>query len=260
MILENLPKHEIKITGRDIKDFNWKIKFNEFTIPGKAAFKVEGLIPIYGVLKKVVWNFGDSTKEVVQRNKTEESFGKEVEHGFKPKNIPVGSNTINIQASVYTSNDMFIPHPFEIIVKNPNDKRYIDPVIFKQQIENYYKTGKQNDEIAIAVYQIANRLAFAPNFINYTYREEMIGDALVKMYEALYGKKFKPDKGNPFSYFTKIAFHAFCNRIKKEKRLRDALSDYQEEVFHTLVNEKIIPADFIQNSNSQEDDYVSEDF
>ena len=98
------------------------------------------------------------------------------------------------------------------------------------------------DALAMSVYQIANRLAFAPNFLNYSYREEMVGDALIKMYEALNSHKFKSEKGNPFSYFTKIAFHAFCNRIKKEKRIRQALTLYQEEVYDTLIGEGILPA------------------
>jgi DNA-directed RNA polymerase specialized sigma24 family protein len=78
---------------------------------------------------------------------------------------------------------------------------------------------------------IATRLAFAPNFINYTYREDMIGDAIVKMVKALREEKFEPTKGSPFSYFTKIAYHAFVNRIKKEKKASEVLAAYQEKIY-----------------------------
>jgi DNA-directed RNA polymerase specialized sigma24 family protein len=63
----------------------------------------------------------------------------------------------------------------------------------------------------------------------------MVGDALIKMVKALREQKFNPDRGNPFSYFTKIAFHAFCNRIKKEKKNKDTLIEYQNSTCDTLI-------------------------
>ena len=66
----------------------------------------------------------------------------------------------------------------------------------------------------------------------------MIGDAIVKMFSALQSKKFNLDTGNnPFSYFTTIAFHAFINRIKKEKKQRQVISEYQEMVYDEVINE-----------------------
>ena len=112
--------------------------------------------------------------------------------------------------------------------------------------------------MADSIYKIANRLAFAPNFINYTYREEMVGDAVIRMIEALTSQKFNPDKGNPFSYFTKIAFHAFCNRIKKEKKIREALVNYQNSVYNEMIDDRILPYSHPQHSNNS-DDYYNED-
>ena len=66
----------------------------------------------------------------------------------------------------------------------------------------------------------------------------MVGDALLKMIQALEYKKFDiVNRDNPFSYFTTIAFHAFINRIKKEKRQRQAVNDYQEQVYQELMNQ-----------------------
>ena len=66
----------------------------------------------------------------------------------------------------------------------------------------------------------------------------MIGDAILKMFSALKNKKFNVDTGNsPFSYFTTIAYHAFINRIKKEKRYRETISKYQENVYSDTMNE-----------------------
>jgi len=64
---------------------------------------------------------------------------------------------------------------------------------------------------------ICNRLAFKPNFINYTYREDMIADGIENCILAV--DNFNPEKSiNPFAYFTQIAFNAFLRRIAKEKK------------------------------------------
>ena len=66
-------------------------------------------------------------------------------------------------------------------------------------------------------YKIATHLSFRPNFINYTYREEMIGDGIENCIR--YAKNFNPEKSkNPFAYFTQIIYYAFIRRITKEKK------------------------------------------
>jgi hypothetical protein len=112
------------------------------------------------------------------------------------------------------------------------DEYYVNPADFKQQIRDYYQTEVCIFELANSLKRIAYGLGNKSNFINYTYKEEMIGDALVKMYTALKNKKFNVDSEyNPFSYFTTIAFHAFINRIKKEKKHHETLTNYKEMVY-----------------------------
>ena len=92
------------------------------------------------------------------------------------------------------------------------------------------------DKLCESLNKIANGLSYAPNFMNYSYKEEMVGDAIVKMFSALKNKKFKIDCGfSPFSYFTTIAFHAFINRIKKEKKHHEAVNEYREKVYNDLM-------------------------
>jgi len=126
--------------------------------------------------------------------------------------------------------------------KKPNKKTYyVSPKEFLQNLKYYYKTDDLIDELAESVYKIAVGLSYSPNFINYSYKDEMIGDAVVKMIAAVKNKKFRIDSpSNPFSYFTTIAYHAFINRIKKEKKYRDTISDYQEQVYGNLARESEI--------------------
>jgi DNA-directed RNA polymerase specialized sigma24 family protein len=119
--------------------------------------------------------------------------------------------------------------------RGPKPKKteyYVDPSIFKQQLVEYYTKGTCLDQLAESLNKIAHGLSYSSNFINYTYREDMVGDALVKMYTAVKNKKFDvTSEYNPFSYFTTIAFHAFINRIKKEKRHNQALDEYKSKFY-----------------------------
>ena len=90
---------------------------------------------------------------------------------------------------------------------------------------NAYNEAKENGEepprasnyIGECIWLIANRLSTNRNFIGYTYREEMIGDAIENCLRYLHN--FNPDKStNPFAYFTQIMYYAFLRRIDKEKK------------------------------------------
>lgn len=111
-------------------------------------------------------------------------------------------------------------------------KHYVNSREFFEQIKEYYKTDIIPDVLAESILKISTGLSFAPNFINYSWKDEMVGDAILKMFSALKHKKFKIETGNnPFSYFTTIAFHAFINRIKKESKHRETITKYQESVY-----------------------------
>ena len=65
--------------------------------------------------------------------------------------------------------------------------------------------------------KIATHLSYRPNFINYTYRDEMISDGIENCLQ--YVANFNPEKSkNPFAYFTQIIYYAFIRRIQKEKK------------------------------------------
>lgn len=65
--------------------------------------------------------------------------------------------------------------------------------------------------------KIATHLSFKPNFMNYTYRDDMIMDGVENC--LVYVHNFDPEKSkNPFSYFTTVIWYAFLRRIQREKR------------------------------------------
>ena len=68
------------------------------------------------------------------------------------------------------------------------------------------------------IMKIATHLSHKPNFINYTFREDMICDGIENCLQ--YIDNFDPAKStNPFAYFTQIIYYAFLRRIQKEKKL-----------------------------------------
>lgn len=71
--------------------------------------------------------------------------------------------------------------------------------------------------IGESIILICTNLSKKPNFSGYTYKADMIADAIVDCIAAV--DNFDPDKtNNPFAYFTQIAWNAFIRRIQKEKK------------------------------------------
>lgn len=95
---------------------------------------------------------------------------------------------------------------------------------------NIAKTNKTEipivpDYIAQCFLRIAEGLSHKANFIRYTYREEMVMDAVENCLKAIhnYNLEAATRTGNPnaFAYFTQITWYAFLRRIAKEKKQQD---------------------------------------
>ena len=122
--------------------------------------------------------------------------------------------------------------------KTIKEKYYVSSKIFRQQLEKYYEDDIMSNELALNVVKIAEGLSYNYRFINYTWKDEMVGDAILKMYAALEDKKFKIESDyNPFSYFNQIAWNAFSNRIKKENRQHEGLEEYKQMVYENEMSE-----------------------
>ena len=76
--------------------------------------------------------------------------------------------------------------------------------------------------IGDCLYRICNGVSMKPNFRFYSYREEMVGDAIENCMKALgnYDSDAATRSGNPnaHSYFSTIAFYAMVRRIQNEEK------------------------------------------
>ena len=87
----------------------------------------------------------------------------------------------------------------------------------KQALADGKEPPRVSEYIGECIYKIATRLSTKPNFINYSYRDEMICDGIENCLQ--YINNFNPDKSqNAFAYITQIIYYAFLRRIQKEKK------------------------------------------
>jgi hypothetical protein len=103
-----------------------------------------------------------------------------------------------------------------------NKKFFTEILHYKQMCKDAAAAGKNKKPrippyLGECLYKIAFRLSLKPNFVNYTFREDMVADGLEKC--IAYFDNFDPEKSsNPFSYFTQIIYFAFLARINGEKK------------------------------------------
>ena len=106
-----------------------------------------------------------------------------------------------------------------------NNKDFLEAItVFKNKVREAEEQGKTRPRIPHYIgdcfLKIATHLSYKPNFVNYTFREDMISDGVENCVQ--YINNFDPEKSkNPFAYFTQIIYYAFLRRIQKEKRQND---------------------------------------
>lgn len=92
---------------------------------------------------------------------------------------------------------------------------------YKQKVKDAEESGSPKPQVSNyigeCILKIATHLSYKPNFINYSYKDDMILDGIENCIQ--YIDNFDPNKSsNPFAYFTQIIYYAFLRRISKEKK------------------------------------------
>jgi hypothetical protein len=125
--------------------------------------------------------------------------------------------------------------------------------------------------IAECFLKICEGLSRKSNFVRYSYREEMVMDAVENCLKAIKNYNVenatRSGKPNAFGYFTQIAWFAFIRRIQKEKKVQDAKLRFIAE---SSLDEFMVDADedpqvakhvqsFIDNLRRRIDDVKDKD-
>ena len=127
----------------------------------------------------------------------------------------------------------------------PKDKpHYVNNAQFSQAVVDYVTDlngardacvtlPKVPDYIALCFLKICEGLSHKSNFVRYTYREEMVMDAVENCLKAIENYNLeaatRTGKPNAFAYFTQISWFAFLRRIEKEKKQQDIKMRYMEQ-------------------------------
>lgn len=143
-----------------------------------------------------------------------------------------------------------------------NKKFYEEIVKHQQKCKDAIAEGKEEPRISNylgeCIYLMAEKISYMPKFVNYSFREEMVSDAIENC--IVYFHDFNPEKyTNPFAYFTQVIYYAFLRRISKEEKDRYIKYKYfQETIIHTGDTERLtdvdgnnlVPAQMYDNLNS----------
>ena len=126
---------------------------------------------------------------------------------------------------------------------------YVDNKVFlqamkewKEKCEEAEQMGEEKPRVSNYIgecfLKIANGLSHKPNFMNYTFKDDMVSDGIENCLQYIHN--FNPDKSNnPFAYFTQIIYYAFLRRIQKEKKqthIKNKMIEKQQYETYT-VNE-----------------------
>ncbi len=114
--------------------------------------------------------------------------------------------------------------------KNPDNapnvgKYYLTNATLLPEVIRSKELGQITPKLAGMLKLLTERYSCHPNFIGYSFREDMCGEALVNL--SRNALLFNPEKSsNPFAFYTTAIYHSFLQYLNTEKRhrnIRDAL-------------------------------------
>lgn len=139
-------------------------------------------------------------------------------------------------------------------MKAKDKPHYVNNAQFSEAVVEYVKHSREsesqglekpkiNDYIASCFLKIAEGLSHKANFVRYTYREEMMMDAVENCLKAIDNYNLetatRTGKPNAFAYFTQISWYAFLRRIEREKKQQDIKMRYlTESGIEDLISEE----------------------
>lgn len=101
--------------------------------------------------------------------------------------------------------------------KNNN---FIDNEMLLAEVIACKQTGVISNKLARMLMLLTEKYSYHRYFIGYTYREDMIADALLNLSQR--ALQFDPSKSsNPFAYYTQAVYRSFRQFIQNEKKQRN---------------------------------------
>ena len=128
------------------------------------------------------------------------------------------------------------------------DNYYVDPKKFTQEVQAHSvmarkalkkkKTPPQpNRYVSDCIMKMSYKYATKGNWNGYSWKEDMVGDAIEVCVRTLNNGTFDPTRENAFAYFTSIIHNAFIARWKEEKGQLYSARKYLEHNYTNYVQD-----------------------
>lgn len=128
-------------------------------------------------------------------------------------------------------------------------KYYISTKEFIKELKYYNKNDIISEKLGKMLLRLAKRYACKGNFSGYSYREEFVSDAVLRMIEQLDKINLDHPRCNPFAYLTQTCKNCFRARINKETKYNDTKENLKEKVFNEI--KQIENIDFKKNDEDE---------
>jgi DNA-directed RNA polymerase specialized sigma subunit len=115
-----------------------------------------------------------------------------------------------------------------------DNKKFLAALIeYREQVVEAEKQGLERPRVSNYLgecfIKIATHLSYKSNFINYSFKDDMISDGIENCLTAV--GKFDPARSsNPFAYYTQVIYFAFVRRIQKEKKQQATKYKFLENI------------------------------
>lgn len=153
------------------------------------------------------------------------------------------------------------------------DEYYIDPAQFKEEVLAFYETEDFDNRLYNSLGEkcllLAKNFSSANSFRGYTFREDMVQEAVIKMSKTLVKgretsrlteeerKGYQPGKGDPFLYFSTIAKNAFLAMISSEKIRRERAAKIQEHQYEVELGDQENSDNLRAQTTEEEEDFYN---
>ncbi len=103
------------------------------------------------------------------------------------------------------------------VIEQEEAQHYVKNSELLPEIAKLQADGVMSNELGGMILKVARNLSNRPNFINYTWKDDMVSEGVMTCCK--YIKNFNLEKSDkPFSYITTICYHAFVNYINKQRK------------------------------------------
>lgn len=104
-------------------------------------------------------------------------------------------------------------------MKKEKGNYYVKNKDLLYEILKYKESKIISEELGLMILKMSQNYAKKGSFKGYTWKEDMISDAILIVFKYMHNFKIKEGKQpNPFAYITTIIHNSFVNDIKKYKK------------------------------------------